>query len=227
MSEKKLNEQVRLILSLIEPFFNDNQFEQRDQANSSLFVKHIDNAAIICGFNWKSQGYHEFGSYMWLPEVSNNILEIGLPNMDLSSYIEGGLFFSTIKSPGKIEYNTQKNPIQTNEACNLFCNSIISFFENTGFSYYKEYSYIPNILKKMNNLQEAGKLWSDILASNGPEYFWQGLIISKLCNDINFSEKIKFVDSIYYDKQYRLDEWIPYYERLKERLKTIEPKYNL
>lgn len=226
MSKNNLSEHVKLILSKIEPFFNDNQFEHRIQPDSSLFVKYIDNTAIICGFNWKSEGHHEFGSYMWLPDVSNNILDIGLPNMDLSSYRTGDLLFSTVKSPGKIDYNTEKNPIQTDEACHLFCNSIISFLENIGFNYYKECTYIPNILKRMDNLQEAGRLWSDILASNGPEYFWQGLIISKLSNDINFSEKMKYVDSIYYDKQYGLDEWIPYYERLKERLKTIEPKYN-
>ncbi|MGV4528957.1 hypothetical protein [Ornithobacterium rhinotracheale] len=75
----------------------------------------------------------------------------------------------------------------------------------------------------MDELTAQGKYWHEIL-SGSADYLFRGLIISKLCNDPNYNEKIKYTDKIFYDKP---DEWIPYYEKLKERLKSVEPKYNI
>ena len=75
----------------------------------------------------------------------------------------------------------------------------------------------------MDNLENQGKYWKEILVGLA-DYDFRGLIISKLCNDPNFDTKVKSRDEIFY-KIPQLSEWIPYYEKLKERLKTIEPKY--
>ena len=75
----------------------------------------------------------------------------------------------------------------------------------------------------MDELQAEGKYWSEIL-SGCEDNLFRGLIISKLCNDKNYNKKIEYVDSIFYESP---DEWIPYYEKLKERLKSVEPIYNV
>ena len=52
------------------------------------------------------------------------------------------------------------------------------------------------------------------------------MIISKLCNDPNFDEKLEECDRVFAEVRYQI--WLPYYEKLKaEVLPTIEPKYNI
>ena len=74
----------------------------------------------------------------------------------------------------------------------------------------------------MDRLEAEGLYWKEIL-SGGPDYLFRGVIISKLCNDPQYDQKLSFVDSLMQD----LDEWQPYWEKLKAVLHTIEPKYSL
>ena len=115
-----------------------------------------------------------------------------------------------------IELNTEYEIIN-------FTNWYIKYLETDGQKFIETYSYLPNILKKMDELQTEGKYWSEIL-SGCEDNLFRGLIISKLCNDKNYNKKIEYVDSIFYESP---DDWIPYYEKLKERLKSIEPIYNV
>ena len=115
-----------------------------------------------------------------------------------------------------IELNTEYEIIN-------FTNWYIKYLETDGQKFIETYSYLPNILKKMDELQAEGKYWSEIL-SGCEDNLFRGLIISKLCNDKNYNKKIEYVDSIFYESP---DDWIPYYEKLKERLKSVEPIYNV
>ena len=115
-----------------------------------------------------------------------------------------------------IELNTEYEIIN-------FTNWYIKYLETDGQKFIETYSYLPNILKKMDELQTEGKYWSEIL-SGCEDNLFRGLIISKLCNDKNYNKKIEYIDSIFYESP---DEWLPYYEKLKERLKSVEPIYNV
>ena len=95
----------------------------------------------------------------------------------------------------------------------------------------QHYSYLPNVLKCMDELLNQGLSWQ-----NGEQgildwtldAFFRGLIIAKLCNDpeSNFESKVRFCEKYLYDGTN--NEWLPLYEKLKaEVLPTIEPKYNL
>ena len=115
-----------------------------------------------------------------------------------------------------IELNTEYEIIN-------FTNWYIKYLETDGQKFIETYSYLPNILNKMDELLAEGKYWSEIL-SGCEDNLFRGLIISKLCNDKNYNKKIEYVDSIFYESP---DDWIPYYEKLKERLKSVEPIYNV
>ena len=115
-----------------------------------------------------------------------------------------------------IELNTEYEIIN-------FTNWYIKYLKTDGQKFIETYSYLPNILKKMDELQAEGKYWSEIL-SGCEDNLFRGLIISKLCNDKNYNKKIEYVDSIFYESP---DDWLPYYEKLKERLKSVEPIYNV
>ena len=115
-----------------------------------------------------------------------------------------------------IELNTEYEIIN-------FTNWYIKYLKTDGQKFIETYSYLPNILKKMDELQAEGKYWSEIL-SGCEDNLFRGLIISKLCNDKNYNKKIEYIDSIFYESP---DDWLPYYEKLKERLKSVEPIYNV
>lgn len=127
------------------------------------------------------------------------------------------------------EYQTAD--MDTEEQIEDYCNWYLGYINGEGADFVRHYSYLPNVLKRMDELVEAGLTWQyphkGILEGN-TDAFFRGLIISKLCNDplSNFETKVKFCDKWLYNG--RNDKWLPYYEKLKaEVLPTIEPKYNL
>ena len=127
------------------------------------------------------------------------------------------------------EYDTVD--MDTEEQIEDYCNWYLGYINGEGADFVQHYSYLPNVLKRMDELVEAGLTWQyphkGILEGN-TDAFFRGLIISKLCNDplSNFETKVKFCDKWLYNG--RNDKWLPYYEKLKaEVLPTIEPKYNL
>ncbi len=98
-----------------------------------------------------------------------------------------------------------------------------------GQTFLDTYTHLPNILKRMDELEANNILWGNrneggILAGT-VDFLFRGLIISKLCNDSNYIHKVEKVNLLLSDGAN--DEWLPYYEKIKKDLKTIEPKYNL
>ena len=119
--------------------------------------------------------------------------------------------------------------IDTEEEVAEFCDWYLGYINGEGADFVQYYSYLPNVLKRMDELVEAGLTWQypdkGILSGTLDARF-RGLIISKLCNDPNFERKIAWCDEGFYDGTN--DKWLPYYEKLKaEVLPTIEPKYNI
>ena len=171
--------------------------------------------------NFSNMGDLYFSKYdIAIKEVEDIIEEIGTPIN--TSHLDSNRYFSDTVT------DTSENPylyevIETQEQLELFTNWMLSYLQNEGKHFIETYSYLPNILKRMDELQDKGKYWCEIL-SGGPDNLFRGLIISKLCNDSHYENKVKYVDKIFYEEP---DEWLPYYEKLKERLKTIEPIYNI
>ena len=99
--------------------------------------------------------------------------------------------------------------------------------ETDGKAFVERYSYLPNILEEMDILTTNGQYWKDsILGWSGEPYF-RGLIISKLCNDTKYRSKIDLLESIYYPPENKLQDFIPYFKKLRKRLESIEPIYNI
>ena len=125
------------------------------------------------------------------------------------------------------EYDTAD--MDTEEQIEDYCNWYLGYINGEGADFVQHYSYLPNVLKRMDELVEAGLTWQyphkGILSGTLDAEF-RGLIISKLCNDPNFFHKLEECDQVFSEERYK--RWLPYYEKLKaEVLPTIEPKYNI
>ena len=125
------------------------------------------------------------------------------------------------------EYQTAD--MDTEEQIEDYCNWYLGYINGEGADFVRHYSYLPNVLKRMDELVEAGLTWQyphKGILSGTLDAELRGLIISKLCNDPNFFHKLEECDLVFSEERYK--KWLPYYEKLKaEVLPTIEPKYNL
>ena len=106
----------------------------------------------------------------------------------------------------------------------IFTDWVIDYLENDGKQFIETYSYLPNVLKRMDELVAFGEYWTGILCGGVPHLF-EGLIISKLCNDPKMDEKIEYVNKIFSTKD--ISEYLPNYIKLKEQLPSIQPLYNV
>lgn len=194
-----------------------------------LYVLKENNYIVNVGFNFKDMGQIAFSKiFISIKCVEEIIFEIKKPNQDYSFIDNKKYFLLTVldketKMPdgyyGGIGYD-----VNTQEDLEFFTEWILNYLKTDGQKFIETYSYLPNILKKMDELVDTGGYWSDLLTGGVPHLF-KGLIISKLCNDPNFYNKIIFVDNIFATED--ISEYLPYYEKLKERLKSVEPIYNV
>lgn len=183
-------------------------------------------------FNFKSNGWIAFSMMqISIREVEEVIREIGMPNFDPVTYEDEKKYFLTTVED--LLTSTPKNldsgigySVETPEDLEFITSWISSYLQNEGEEFVKTYSHLPNILANMDKLQHNGLYWNNsggILSGTLSAYF-SGLIISRLCNDPNYEEKALIMDEVFGNPLY--EEWLPFYNNLKKRLETLEPKYS-
>ncbi|SDG66330.1 hypothetical protein SAMN05216518_14911 [Bacteroidales bacterium KHT7] len=124
------------------------------------------------------------------------------------------------------------NVIETEDDVNMVVDYFLDYLFGTAKKFVETYLYLPNIVCKMEELNNANISWvhyeKGLLFGNFDGYF-RALIISKLCNDPLFQDKVKLVEYRLYEHKeaYLRKRFIPYYEKLKQLLPTIEPKYSM
>ena len=180
-------------------------------------------------FNFNNSGsIYSSGFLTSIHEVENIITEIGHPNLNFELLkSKDDHFLTTIKDSffdkcfnEKYHHYSFKSETEVQE----FSDWLVHYLNTKGFAFAEHYSFLPNVLAKMNQLMDEGKYWADILSGQVDNVF-RGLIISKLCDDKEFGNKLKYWSEKIYANE-NIKEWIPYFEKLKEKLKTIEPLYN-
>ena len=214
-----------IFLEKITPFFRGLGYKYIAGGNFK-FVLETERYIVIDSFNYLTNSKTLIGGKLNLSikEVENIILEIKHPNKDFDGFLakknEYSITLGDVDGVFDIDNDFE---FLTEEHIEYYVEKIEEYIQTDGQKFIETYSYLPNILKKMDELQAEGKYWSEIL-SGCEDNLFRGLIISKLCNDKNYNKKIEYVDSIFYESP---DDWIPYYEKLKERLKNVEPIYNV
>jgi len=159
-------------------------------------------------------------------KIEDIVFEIGLPTIDLTIYDRRKNFLFMVNQNNIEEFNFVE--LKDKDSVQSFCKNIIDYMENEGEKVFIKYSYLPNILEEMNALEKDGKNWNGLYGEGGIlcggfESNFVGLIISKLCNDSDFERKCQYVEN----KVSLKLQWLPYLEKLKERLKSVEPIYNV
>ena len=128
--------------------------------------------------------------------------------------------------------------IETVDDVNMIVDYFFDHLFGIGKKFVEACLYLPNIVREMDkHIQQEGA-WmcaphmynGRIKVSGFYDGFFRGLIISKMCDDPNFKNKLNLVESEvnapnaddYWGTSFRSD-----YEKLKQILPTIEPKYSM
>ena len=114
------------------------------------------------------------------------------------------------------------------EAVNAYLDWFIGYLLGEGQEFLDYYSYLPNVLKKMDELEGKNICWSDKhygILDWGRNADFIGIIISKLCNDSKYDEKLERLNAYYSEDENEED--LPVFEKLKEILERVEPRYNV
>ena len=220
------SERKKIVFKEFDLYFNPLGYKGIKTGGDPTYVLKTKNFVVTFFMNFLDVGGIDIsGIRMSILEVENHIINLfGKQYIsDKYFYDEKRYFLDTISDKRRLDKFSNvelKTEIEVLE----FVQWYINYFEKEGKHFIETYSYLPNILKKMDELVDIGGYWSDLLTGGVPHLF-KGLIISKLCNDPNFYNKIIFVDNIFATED--ISEYLPYYEKLKERLKSVEPIYNV
>ena len=219
------SERKKIVFKEFDLYFNPLGYKGIKTGGDPTYVLKTKNFVVTFFMNFLDVGGIDIsGIRMSILEVENHIINLFGEQYicDKYFYDEKRYFLDTISDKKRLDKFSNVE-LKTEIEVLDFIQWYINYFEKEGKHFIETYSYLPNILKKMDELQAEGKYWSEIL-SGCEDNLFRGLIISKLCNDKNYNKKIEYVDSIFYESP---DDWLPYYEKLKERLKSIEPIYNV
>ena len=220
------SERKKIVFKEFDLYFNPLGYKGIKTGGDPTYVLKTKNFVVTFFMNFLDVGGIDIsGIRMSILEVENHIINLfGKQYIcDKYFYDEKRYFLDTISDKKRLDKFSNvelKTEIEVLE----FVQWYINYFEKEGKHFIETYSYLPNILKKMDELVDTGGYWSDLLTGGVPHLF-KGLIISKLCKDPNFYNKIIFVDNIFATED--ISEYLPYYEKLKERLKSVEPIYNV
>lgn len=216
----------RKIIDSLTPAFNELGFEFIG-GPANHFRQQAGEDIVEVYFNIFSSGRVYFSKMILsVKAIEEVVLSIGVPSMDLTSYHAGEDYFPTITDKEKYPTDiVDTYPIEVEEQLEIFVSGVKMYMKDRGIDFAQYYRHLPNALKAMDALEKEGDQWHQLLGG-GADHLFRGLIISKICGDPEYERKIKRTDAIFYDADFRLDEWIPYYAKLKERLLTLKPKYN-
>ena len=220
------SERKKIVFKEFDLYFNPLGYKGIKTGGDPTYVLKTKNFVVTFFMNFLDVGGIDIsGIRMSILEVENHIINLfGKQYIcDKYFYDEKRYFLDTISDKRRLDKFSNVE-LKTEIEILEFVQWYINYFEKEGKHFIETYSYLPNILKKMDELVETGGYWSDLLTGGVPHLF-KGLIISKLCNDPNFYNKIIFVDNIFATED--ISEYLPYYEKLKERLKSVEPIYNV
>ena len=121
----------------------------------------------------------------------------------------------------------------TEDDVNMVVDYFLDYLFGKAKKFVETYLYLPNVVRKIEDFIPEKISWNyndDTELFGMYDGYFRGLIISKLCNDPKFEEKFKYVDTRFTsdrDASFWGGNFSSDYEKLKQLLPTIEPKYSM
>ena len=222
-------EQKAYILSRIESVLKPLGYKKRRRDGIRFYRSSDEYLDFFLIFFLRITDIRVTGVYRGIREVENIMARLYDDDYPIIGWIRdfGDIPFSI--QDVSLEDVPTSPLLNTQEEIDSFCDWYIGYLLGDGMRFLNHYSYLPNILKRMDELEVQGLTWQHPkvgILSGTLDAELRGLIISKLCNDPHLEQKVAKIDQLFHEDESDKP-WWPYLDRLKEILPTIEPKYNI
>ena len=211
-------------------------------ADYPTYVLETDKYKLSFGIGLYELGYIQFSNIsVAIKEIEPYISEcIGDTLLCTNPYMgwiidNKTIFRKTIEENSDIsKYNYYI--AETEDDVNIVVDYFLNYLFDTGRKFVETYLYLPNIVRKMDELTSKNINWmcgdkiNEISIFGFYDCYIRGLIISKMCSDPLFEDKCNFVRSKLNDPTKEEGYWGNFrtdFEKLKQLLPTIEPKYSM
>lgn len=227
MERLSVQRQEKTVFEVLVPYMKEfNMFYKPHRGMKSSFVSLTDFGVVSLVFHFNSIGEPNFSLGLSFLEIEKIMAEIGNPNVDYSDRILNKDYTDcTIYCSEKIiNYDVSMYRILSEDRAKSYANAIVEFMEKFGWSFLQKYSYMPNIVDEMSKIENEKKYWRQLICGQA-DHFLRGLLMSKLCNDPKFEERMSYVNSVFNDPAHNLASWQPYYEKFKTKISSVIPRF--
>ena len=238
------NEKKKIIFRRLDAKLKPLGWKSYKTGTYPTYVFETDVYKLSFGIGLYDLGYIQFSNIsVAIKEIEPYISEcIGdtvlSPNPHMGWIIDNKTIFrKTIEDYSDItKYNY--HVADTEDDVNMVVDYFLDYLFDTAKKFLEVCLYLPNIVREMDKHVRQEGAWmcaphmynGKIKVSGFYDGFFRGLIISKMCDDPNFKTKLNLVESEvnapnaddYWGTSFRSD-----FEKLKQLLPTIEPKYSM
>lgn len=222
-----LEQGKKILFENITEWFEDNGYYHSINGTEK-FVKETDSWVYSVAFNFFDNSTDHFNTtlFMHSREVEEIILEVGMPNINLESYINGENLLNTIHDKVNLESfmkERAKISLKSKEGYLEWAELIKHYMSNGASNFINQFNYLPNVLTSIEDIEKRGlKNYLEILVG-GIDHLFRALIISKLCNDENYDKRKQRLEELILKPKY--SSWHSYYKKLINILEDTTPIY--
>lgn len=219
-----LREGKNILFENINQWFNSHGYCLKDSGDGQ-FLKETEYWIYAIGFNFFHNTNKHFNTTirMHSKDVEALILECGIPNINLDSYKKGDNLLFTVHDKENLKsYMSKMKTIDLtkSEGYLEWSKLILSYMSNEANDFIGRYSYMPNILQAIENIESEGHQNYLALIEGGVDHLFRVLIVSKLCGDEGYDNRIKKLEELILKPKY--SEWHDHFERLKVILENTK-----
>ena len=215
-----LEQGKKILFENISEWFEDNGYYHSTNGTEK-FIKETENWVYSIMFNFYDNSTEHFNTtlFMHSRKVENIILQVGIPNINMESYIKRENLLNTLHDKVNLENfmkEREKISLESEKGYIEWAKLIKQYMSIGASDFLNQFNYLPNVLTAIEDIEKRGlKNYLEILVG-GIDHLFRALIISKLCNDENYDKRKQRFDELILQPKY--SSWHSYYKKLIDLL---------
>lgn len=193
------------------------------KGQEARFEKNLPGLTIRVSVMTKSGGKKVEVSPMLLTfdSVEEIIMDVKTPVNEFKAQRAGKSYLTTIGDYSLDSYSRMpklRMRLKTEEDANAAAEALLTYVEGPGNDFCQKFSSLSNVLSEIDRIDQLDRTGYLPFLSGGLDHLFRALIISKLCDDPCFEDKVDQWRPLFEDPS-RL-EWKPFFEDLLAKLET-------
>lgn len=190
----------------------------------SRFEKELHGVTIRISVVMKSGGRRVEVSPVLLTfdAVEEIIMDVRTPTNEFEAQRAGKSYLTTIGDYSLDSYSRMpklRMSLKTEEEASAAAGALLKYVEGEGNDFFQKFSTLSNVLVEIERIDQLDRTGYLPFLSGGLDHLFRALIISKLCDDPCFEDKVDQWRPLFEDPS-RLA-WKPFFKKLLTKLEPI------